>query len=153
MAGILVAAWLSARRWTSWDGGPGIWGAIALGVLGAWISCRRAGVSLVAFLDTAAPGVVFAQSLGRRFSLGAGSVFALYVAGYTAGRFTLELMRSDFANLILGLRVNIWAAALIFLAGTIAFVLLFRRRRSTAIGRSSAHAHLLQKYEVPLEKI
>ncbi|HCB58988.1 MAG TPA: prolipoprotein diacylglyceryl transferase, partial [Arthrobacter bacterium] len=31
----------------------------------------------------------------RRFILGAGSVFALYVAGYTAGRFAFELMRSD----------------------------------------------------------
>lgn len=184
-----------------WDGGLGIWGAVALGVLGAWIGCRKAGVSLVAFLDSVAPGVLFAQALGRwgnwfnnelygdptalpwklqihqmdtasgsvltdasgapvvlgyfqptflyeslwcvaagflilyldrRFSLGAGSVFALYVAGYTAGRFVFELMRSDYANLILGLRVNTWVAALIFLVGTVAFVLLFRRRRSAA---------------------
>jgi len=70
-------------------------------------------------------------------------VFALYVAGYTAGRFAFELMRSDFANLILGLRVNTWVAALIFLAGTGAFILLFRRRRSTAVGRSPAHAPVL----------
>ncbi|WP_394326971.1 prolipoprotein diacylglyceryl transferase family protein [Actinoplanes awajinensis] len=26
-----------------WDGGLGIWGAVALGALGAWIGCRRAG--------------------------------------------------------------------------------------------------------------
>jgi len=52
-------------------------------------------------------------------------------------------MRSDFANLILGLRVNTWVAALIFLAGTGAFILLFRRRRSTAVGRSPAHAPVL----------
>ncbi len=44
---------------------PGIWGAVALGVVGAWIGCRRAKVSLVAFLDAVAPGVVFAQALGR----------------------------------------------------------------------------------------
>ena len=59
--------------------------------------------------------------------------FALYVAGYTAGRFAFELMRSDYANLILGLRVNTWVAALIFLAGAAGFVLLFRRGRSVAI--------------------
>jgi prolipoprotein diacylglyceryltransferase len=27
-----------------WQGGLGIWGAIALGALGAWIGCRRYGV-------------------------------------------------------------------------------------------------------------
>jgi prolipoprotein diacylglyceryl transferase len=190
-----------------WDGGLGIWGAVALGVVGAWIGCRRAKVSLVAFLDAVAPGVVFAQALGRwgnwfnnelygdptalpwklqihqmdpgtgsavtdpsgapvvlgyfqptflyeslwcvvvgllllyvdrRFTLGAGSVFSLYVAGYTAGRFAFELMRSDYANLILGLRVNTWVAALIFLAGAVAFALLFRRRRSAAEPGESA---------------
>ncbi|WP_035741683.1 prolipoprotein diacylglyceryl transferase [Arthrobacter sp. MA-N2] len=190
-----------------WDGGLGIWGAVALGVAGAWIGCRRAQVSLVAFLDAVAPGVVFAQALGRwgnwfnnelygdptalpwrlqihqidpatgsavtdpsgapvilgyfqptflyeslwcvvvgllllyvdrRFTLGAGSVFSLYVAGYTAGRFAFELMRSDYANLILGLRVNTWVAALIFLAGAVAFALLFRRRRSMAVPGDSA---------------
>ena len=29
-----------------WHGGLGIWGAVALGALGAWIACRRAGVPL-----------------------------------------------------------------------------------------------------------
>ena len=42
-------------------------------------------------------------------------------------------MRSDYANLILGLRVNTWVAALIFLAGAAGFVLTFRRQRSVAI--------------------
>ena len=27
-----------------WDGGLGIWGAIALGAVGAWIGCRRRGI-------------------------------------------------------------------------------------------------------------
>lgn len=255
LAGIVVAVWLTSRRWTArggapgqvldiclwavpagiiggriyhvitdpelyflpgknpwnafaiWNGGLGIWGAVALGVVGAWIGCRKAGLSLVAFLDAVAPGVIFAQALGRwgnwfnnelygdpttlpwklqihqmdpatgsavtdpsgapvvlgyfqptflyeslwcvvvgllllyvdrRFTLGAGSVFSLYVAGYTAGRFAFELMRSDYANLILGLRVNTWVAALIFLAGAVAFALLFRRRRSTAVPGDSA---------------
>ena len=48
-----------------WDGGLGIWGAIALGGVGAWIGCRRKGMSMVVFADAAAPGVVLAQAIGR----------------------------------------------------------------------------------------
>jgi prolipoprotein diacylglyceryl transferase len=48
-----------------WDGGLGIWGAIALGALGAWIGCRRKGIALPAFADVAAPGIVLAQAIGR----------------------------------------------------------------------------------------
>ena len=48
-----------------WDGGLGIWGAVALGVVGAWIGCRRRGVPLPAFVDAVAPGVVLAQAIGR----------------------------------------------------------------------------------------
>ncbi|MCR1160373.1 prolipoprotein diacylglyceryl transferase [Paenarthrobacter sp. UW852] len=46
-------------------GGLGIWGAVILGVVGAWIGCRRAGVKLTAFLDAAAPGLLLAQAIGR----------------------------------------------------------------------------------------
>jgi prolipoprotein diacylglyceryl transferase len=46
-------------------GGLGIWGAVVLGVLGAWIGCRRSGVKLTAFLDAAAPGLLLAQAIGR----------------------------------------------------------------------------------------
>ncbi|WP_323961724.1 prolipoprotein diacylglyceryl transferase [Arthrobacter sp. JZ12] len=48
-----------------WEGGLGIWGAVALGAVGAWIGCRRAGVRLSAFADAAAPGVLLAQAIGR----------------------------------------------------------------------------------------
>jgi prolipoprotein diacylglyceryl transferase len=48
-----------------WEGGLGIWGAISLGALGAWIGCRRAGISFLAFADAAVPGVAFAQAIGR----------------------------------------------------------------------------------------
>ncbi len=48
-----------------WDGGLGIWGAIALGGVGAWIGCRRRGIPLPAFADAVAPGVVLAQAIGR----------------------------------------------------------------------------------------
>ncbi len=48
-----------------WDGGLGIWGAIALGAVGAWIGCRRHNMSLIVFADAAVPGVVLAQGIGR----------------------------------------------------------------------------------------
>ena len=48
-----------------WEGGLGIWGAVALGAVGAWIGCRRAGVRLTAFVDAAAPGLLLAQAIGR----------------------------------------------------------------------------------------
>jgi prolipoprotein diacylglyceryl transferase len=113
IAGILVALWLTQRRWKArggdaddvvevamwavpfgvvggriyhlitdpelyfapgrdpvkalfiWDGGLGIWGAVALGALGAWIGCRRRGISLARFADALAPGLVLAQAIGR----------------------------------------------------------------------------------------
>ncbi|MDD2857929.1 MAG: prolipoprotein diacylglyceryl transferase, partial [Candidatus Nanopelagicales bacterium] len=34
-----------------WDGGLGIWGAIALGAVGAWIGARRKGVALLPVAD------------------------------------------------------------------------------------------------------
>ncbi|MGO9929531.1 MAG: prolipoprotein diacylglyceryl transferase, partial [Mycobacterium sp.] len=48
-----------------WDGGLGIWGAIALGGVGAWIACQRRGIPLPAFGDALAPGLVLAQAIGR----------------------------------------------------------------------------------------
>ena len=46
-------------------GGLGIWGAVVLGAVGAWIGCRRSGVKLSAFVDAAAPGLLLAQAVGR----------------------------------------------------------------------------------------
>ncbi|WP_406043418.1 prolipoprotein diacylglyceryl transferase [Micromonospora sp. NBC_00898] len=48
-----------------WDGGLGIWGAVALGAVGAWIGCRRRRISLAAFADALAPGLAVAQAIGR----------------------------------------------------------------------------------------
>ncbi len=48
-----------------WEGGLGIWGAVALGAFGAWIGARRAGASFTAFADSVAPGVLLAQAIGR----------------------------------------------------------------------------------------
>lgn len=48
-----------------WEGGLGIWGAVALGAVGAWIGCRRKGVRLSSFADALAPGLLVAQAIGR----------------------------------------------------------------------------------------
>lgn len=48
-----------------WLGGLGIWGAVVLGVVGAWIGCRRSNVKISAFIDAAAPGILLAQAIGR----------------------------------------------------------------------------------------
>ena len=76
--------------------------------------------------------------LDRRLALRRGQVFALYVAGYPVGRIVVELLRSDQANHILGLRVNVWTSILVFLLG----VYLFRRvgRRAGGVRRDGGRA-------------
>lgn len=48
-----------------WNGGLGIWGAVALGAVGVWIGCRRHGLTFKQFADAAAPGLLVAQAMGR----------------------------------------------------------------------------------------
>ena len=48
-----------------WQGGLGVWGAIALGAVGAVIGARQMGIRLLPVLDAMAPGVLVAQALGR----------------------------------------------------------------------------------------
>jgi len=48
-----------------WEGGLGIWGGIAAGVLVGSIIARRSGASSLALLDAAAPGLLVAQAIGR----------------------------------------------------------------------------------------
>ncbi|VXC00267.1 prolipoprotein diacylglyceryl transferase [Aeromicrobium sp. 9AM] len=48
-----------------WEGGLGIWGAIAGGALGAYIACRRYGVTFSSVADALAPGLLVAQAIGR----------------------------------------------------------------------------------------
>jgi prolipoprotein diacylglyceryl transferase len=163
-----------------WDGGLGIWGAVALGGVGAWIGCRRKGIKLAVFGDACVPGIVFAQAVGRvgnwfnnelygartdlpwglqihnlniesgrsssavigvfqptflyellwdvavgvalilldrRLRLGRGNVFALYVMGYTLGRVWIEMLRTDTANHVLGIRLNVFTSIIVFLGG------------------------------------
>ncbi|KAB8168729.1 prolipoprotein diacylglyceryl transferase [Streptomyces sp. 3MP-14] len=163
-----------------WDGGIGIWGAIAGGAFGAWIACRRRGIALPPMADAIAPGIAFAQAIGRwgnwfnqelygretdlpwaveidngldtgtfhptflyeslwclgvgllviwadrRFRLGHGRAFALYVAAYTVGRFWIEYLRIDEAHEFLGLRLNNWTSIVVFLAA-VAYLVLSAR--------------------------
>jgi prolipoprotein diacylglyceryl transferase len=48
-----------------WQGGLGIWGGIAGGVLAGAIVVRRAGESVFRFMDAVAPGLLLAQAIGR----------------------------------------------------------------------------------------
>lgn len=236
LAGIVVALWLTRRRWVErggdaddvleiafwavpfgivggrlyhvfstpdpywgpggdpvralyvWEGGLGIWGAVALGAVGAYIGCRRQRVSFPAFADALAPGLLLAQAVGRlgnwfnqelfgspttlpwglrvdddvaaaagfppgtlfhptflyemvwnigaaflliyldrRFRLGHGRVFWLYVFVYTLGRVWIEMLRIDEAELVMGLRLNVWTSIVVGVGALIAFVVVGRR--------------------------
>ena len=192
-----------------WQGGLGIWGAISLGALGAWIGARRKGVPLTAVADAAAPGIVVAQAIGRlgnwfnqelygkvtslpwgleiyrridpttgeqdtlggiadggppiqivhptflyelllnfgvaalvvwadrRWTLGRGRVFALYVAGYTAGRFWIELLRVDPATMVAGVRINVITSVVVFL-GAVVYLLVVRGPREVLAPQPAA---------------
>jgi prolipoprotein diacylglyceryl transferase len=53
------------KAFAIYEGGLGIWGAVALGALGAWIGARHHDVSFRHFVDAAAPGLAIAQAMGR----------------------------------------------------------------------------------------
>jgi prolipoprotein diacylglyceryl transferase len=48
-----------------WEGGLGIWGAVAGGAVGAYIAARQLGIPFVVFADSLAPGLPVAQAIGR----------------------------------------------------------------------------------------
>ncbi len=64
----------------------------------------------------------------RRFRLGHGRAFALYVAAYCAGRGWIEYMRVDDAHHILGVRLNVWTAILVFLLAVTYLVVSSKKR-------------------------
>ncbi|MER8062569.1 MULTISPECIES: prolipoprotein diacylglyceryl transferase [unclassified Streptomyces] len=70
--------------------------------------------------------------LGRTGRLRPGSLFPLYVAGYSAFRIFEESLRVDYSQYFLGLRLNFYIAAAVALAGVTWFVLLQRRPPKTA---------------------
>jgi prolipoprotein diacylglyceryl transferase len=188
-----------------WKGGLGIWGAIALGAVGAWIACRRMGLPLTFFADALAPGLPVAQAMGRlgnwfnnelyggptslpwgltvyrmdpalgqaetdpagepirlldgpfhptflyelvwnlgvavlvylvdrRYKLGKGRAFALYVMAYTVGRFWIEALRIDPAHQFAGMRLNNWVSILVFLGALVYFLRVRGPQEHVTIG-------------------
>lgn len=180
------------------NGGLGIWGAVALGVLMVWVMMKVKGLPIAPLADAAAPGIILAQAIGRlgnyfnqelygaettvpwglkifyrvnengalapltghstgeviaivhptflyemiwnvlvcvlllwadkKFNLDRGRVFWLYVAGYTMGRFWIELMRTDHATLIYGLRVNTITSTVLFIISVACVMWLSKNR-------------------------
>jgi len=68
----------------------------------------------------------------RSKELKPGSIFALYVALYSLGRGIIETIRIDEANLILGVRLNIWTSALL-LIGSLIYLRNLNLRSKTGI--------------------
>jgi prolipoprotein diacylglyceryl transferase len=64
----------------------------------------------------------------RRWTLGHGRAFALYVAAYCVGRLGMELLRIDPATQILGIRINVFTSVLVGLGAMVYFVVSARRR-------------------------
>lgn len=48
-----------------WNGGLGIWGAVAVGAVGAAIALRRRNLRVAPFADAVAPALLCAQAIGR----------------------------------------------------------------------------------------
>jgi prolipoprotein diacylglyceryl transferase len=171
-----------------WNGGLGIWGAVAAGAAGAYLVARRKQIRFPALLDAVAPGLVVAQAIGRlgnwfnqelfgrpttlpwgleideryrpegyqqfatfhptflyellwnlgvaavlvwadrKWKLGHGKVFALYVVLYTAGRFWIEALRIDSVNEIGGFRLNNYTSLIVFVVALVWLVWLIRNR-------------------------
>jgi len=178
-----------------WEGGLGIWGAISLGAVGAYLYFRthKTTLNFRQLLDSLAPGVVVAQAIGRvgnyfnqevfgkptelpwgleidpvnrpdgfesyatfhptflyellwclvvavlliklpgflkQITSKQGDIFALYILGYTLGRVWIESLRIDEANLILGLRLNVWVSLIVLLTAS-AYLIASKRRGNT----------------------
>ena len=178
-----------------WEGGLGIWGAISLGAVGAYLYFRthKTSLNFRQLLDSLAPGVVLAQAIGRignyfnqevfgkptelpwgleidlinrpdgfesyttfhptflyellwclvvavlliklpgflkKITSNQGDVFTLYILGYTLGRVWIEGLRIDEANLILGLRLNIWVSLIVLVTAS-AYLIANKRRGNT----------------------
>jgi prolipoprotein diacylglyceryl transferase len=69
--------------------------------------------------------------LGRRRTIRAPGQFALYVAGYSFARIGEELLRVDPAHHILGLRLNLYVASILTVAGIAWFIRIQRPGANT----------------------
>jgi prolipoprotein diacylglyceryl transferase len=72
--------------------------------------------------------------LGHRRRVAVGSLFALYVAGYSAFRIFEESLRIDPSEHLFGLRLNLYIASALTIGGLVWFALLQRRAASSAAG-------------------
>lgn len=68
----------------------------------------------------------------RRLRLRAGSLFALYVAAYTFGRFWVEWLRIDRSHEFFGLRLNDWTSIIVFVLALLSLAWLNRPGRRSA---------------------
>ena len=64
----------------------------------------------------------------KRFTMGHGRVFALYVLLYCLGRVWIEYLRIDTANTILGVRLNVWTSILVAI-GALVYLIVSSRLR------------------------
>lgn len=74
--------------------------------------------------------------LDKKFIFKGGQVMFLYIMGYCFGRFWIEMIRIEPANYILGVRVNVWAAAVFFAVGAVGFYIAGKRGASTLVESS-----------------
>ena len=65
--------------------------------------------------------------------LKAGSLFAIYIMWYTAGRTWIEALRIDFAHELLGVRINVWVSMAVFVLGVVAFIVIQQMGKSTEL--------------------
>jgi phosphatidylglycerol---prolipoprotein diacylglyceryl transferase len=75
----------------------------------------------------------------RRYRLGHGRVFALYVALYCLGRVWIEMLRIDTAEHFLGLRLNVFTSIVVGLAA-VAYLVWQRGRPRETISRGTPSA-------------
>ena len=169
-----------------WEGGLGIPGGLAAGVLAGVVVARRRALPVPDLLDVVAPAIPVAQAIGRlgnwfnqelygrptdlpwalridpehrpdglaavatyhptflyeavwnlalaavlvlverRWHPRPGQLFTGYVAGYAAGRLWVEALRIDPASEVLGMRVNLWVSAVVFVAAVAVLVVRHR---------------------------
>ncbi len=74
--------------------------------------------------------------LGRRLRPTGGRLMWAYLVVYTAGRVWIEMLRVDDAQMVLGLRLNVWTSVAVFIAGVLGLVWVTRRGPSDAISRT-----------------
>lgn len=69
----------------------------------------------------------------KRVRLKSGQVFSLYLMAYPLGRSWIEMLRIDDAQVIFGLRLNVWTSLAVFVLGCVCFVIAGRLGRSSQL--------------------